>query len=258
MDLSFFEREGYQIIRGVVPPSAVQVVREFLNDSAESSVKHLMHALETDSLEGLMQRIDEAYKSESFDGLNYELRQIMSGHFPLDVRLSRTLWEVPRQPIIREIVQAALRQSTLFMHLPPVARFVLPRHTHAAVPAHQDVSYNKHLGDFLTLWIPFTTIDEECGGVAVFEGSNRTSEVLEDFSKRFWLKGVSTDGYKRIHCTMQPGDVLVLSRWIVHQSAPNTSKRTRTSIDFRFFGSGGRSLKHHLDLQTWQVIEPPN
>jgi hypothetical protein len=258
MDLSFFDREGYQIIRGALPQSVVQGVGSFLNDSTEASVQKLMRTLGTDSLDGLRQSIQSAYDSDSFENLDYELRQIMSGHFPLQVRLAQTLWEVPRQPTIRNIVQSALRQSKLFMHLPPVARFVLPHHTHAAVPAHQDVSYNKHLDQFLTLWVPFTTIDDECGGVAVFEGSNKTSEVLEDFGKRFWLKGISTDGYRRIHCAMEPGDVLLLSRWIVHQSAPNTSNRTRTSIDFRFFGGQTQSQKHHLDLQTWQVIEPRN
>jgi ectoine hydroxylase-related dioxygenase (phytanoyl-CoA dioxygenase family) len=54
---------------------------------------------------------------------------------------------------------------------------------------------------------------------------------------------------------LEPGDVLVLSEWIVHASAPNHSGHTRLSTDFRFF-AGGRSTKHALDMATFTVIAP--
>ncbi len=55
---------------------------------------------------------------------------------------------------------------------------------------------------------------------------------------------------------MQVGDVLILSKWILHESMPNRSNKTRISTDFRFFTESERSTKHFLDMQSWQVSEP--
>ena len=55
---------------------------------------------------------------------------------------------------------------------------------------------------------------------------------------------------------MNPGDCLVLNRWVVHGSVANTSDRTRVSTDFRFFPSRETSTKHYLDMQEWRVIDP--
>ena len=75
------------------------------------------------------------------------------------------------------------------MHMPPTARFILPGNSAAAVPPHQDVSYNHHLTDFITAWVPFHPIDEESGGVAVFSGSQAVP--------RFWIPPSGIFGFAR-------------------------------------------------------------
>jgi len=189
--------------------------------------------------------------------LSKATRDTLSGHFSLSTRLSEELWRVPRSPRLRTLLQSVLSSSSLRMHMPPTSRFVLPGNTYAGVPAHQDISYNRHMSDFVTVWVPFVDIDEACGGVRVYRGSGEKIERLAREEKdQFWLKGAPTDGFDPVHCVMQAGDVLLLSRWVVHESMPNRSFRTRISTDFRFFAEREHSSKHFLDMQQWHVVAP--
>ncbi|MDE1145422.1 MAG: phytanoyl-CoA dioxygenase family protein [Azospirillaceae bacterium] len=231
IDCPFFFEQGYMVCRDVIAPASVDRVARFLRDE--------------------MARLRNAGPETAQDS------QIQSGHFPLAARLSPALWDIPRDPTLRSLLLSALNSPDLLMHMPPTARFVDPGHAPAAVPPHQDVSYNHHLSDFLTCWVPLVDIDADCGGVAVYEGTQSTTELLNDFSRELWLRPVDADPATRVVCQpMRPGDVLLLNRWIVHESVPNRSSRTRLSIDFRFFGAGSHSTKHHLDCQTWTVIAP--
>ena len=140
--------------------------------------------------------------------------------------------------------------------MPPTARFVIPHNIYAAVPAHRDVSYNEHVEDFVTLWVPFTDITEECGGVVVYKGSAKERPFSKLKEKGFWIEGSSTNGYQGIHCKMRIGDALLFNKWMLHRSAPNTSDHVRFSCDYRFFGSDQGSKKHYLEVATGKVIAP--
>ena len=141
------------------------------------------------------------------------------------------------------------------MHLPPAARYVLPRNPHAMVPAHQDVTYNKHMPEFVTIWVPFVPIDARCGGVAVHAGTHRTPELILSDRKGFWHEAIRQTDSEVIGCEVPLGGALLLSDSIIHQSMANDSDRIRLSIDYRFFGDGASS-KHYLDLDTMAVIAP--
>ena len=143
------------------------------------------------------------------------------------------------------------------MHMPPTARYILPGNVHAGVPPHQDISYNKHMSNFVTIWVPLVDIDDECGGVTMYEGSGQASEYsVEQESSDFWQQGVPTEGFRSVHCAMKAGSVLALNKWVIHGSTANRSSNIRTSIDFRFFGASDRSSKHYLDIKRHYVVKP--
>jgi len=226
-----FRSQGYLVLRDVIDPAACSQVRAFLEEELAA-----------------VRRGDFGPDEES---------KILSGHFPLSTRLSPRLWDLPRDEGLQATLRAVLGSDELYMHMPPTARFIDPAHAPAAVPAHQDVSYNRHLPGFVTAWVPLTEIDAACGGVAVYEGTQGAAEILDDLSRDLWLKPVAADAAARVECQpMSPGDVLLLNRWIIHESIPNRSDRTRISIDLRFFGAGPKSSKHYLDCQQWMVIAP--
>ncbi|MEX2214894.1 MAG: phytanoyl-CoA dioxygenase family protein [Phycisphaeraceae bacterium] len=256
MNLQHFQEHGYQLLPNVIDRGVIERLLEFLAADADDALTLLMADLRIRRMEELAAKVDETFARPDFESVPKDQRLVMSGHFPLETRLSRTLWMVPKLPRVREVVEEALKHAELYMHLPPSARFVLPHNKHAAVPAHQDVSYNQPMSDFVTLWVPLVPIDDACGGIDVFEGSGQPVERLDDRSQKFWLNGVVTEGFNRKHCTMDVGDALLLNKWIVHESHANVSKRIRFSIDFRFFSGRDASSKHLLDMQTWKVIEP--
>lgn len=233
--LDQFRSEGYQIVNDVIDCAALEAIRWLLERGADD-------ALEQIRIEG------NAARSEP------EIAKLISGHLPIEYRLNRTFWTVTQCPGMRSLLMELFPGQKIGMHLPPAARYVVPGNRYAMVPAHQDAAYNRHMPDFVTVWIPFVPIDNECGGVAVYQGTHNLS--LRDPGGRgtFWYDGLSHEG-KIIPCNVPLGGALLLSPTIIHASRPNTSKRTRYSIDYRFFGKGGSS-KHYLDLETMAVVAP--
>jgi hypothetical protein len=189
-----------------------------------------------------------------------EDRHVLLGHFPLPVRLGEALWQIPlslaEQPFLYDLLGA----QKLFVHMPPAARFVLPRNLKAAVPAHQDVTYNKHLGPFCVVWVPLVEIDQACGGMAVYPRTQGRGELFTGETVApadGWIPGIDVARFERVVLEpLSPGDVVVMGNETAHESMPNKSGRTRLSIDFRFFGDNSHSSKHYLDLAQRRVIAP--
>lgn len=248
--------DGYQVLRGILCPDALELLRGFLERSIDRSLARTAGETGIGDRHGLTARIAEVTAPDRFAAYSREAQQILSGHFDLETRLDPQLWVVPRQEALRALLRRLLGSDTLFAHLPPAARFVLPGNRQAGVPAHQDVSYNTHLSGFLTVWVPLVEIDEACGGVVVYPGTHRGPVTKVETGAAFWLEGVPTDGLALVRHRMSPGDVLILDPRVVHASLPNTSGRVRISIDYRFFGDPAGSTKHHLDMQRWTVIAP--
>jgi len=187
-----------------------------------------------------------------FADLSADLRQILVGHFQLKTRLDPMLWAIPRSPRVKALLAQLYPEQSVHMHMPPTARFVLPENRWAGVPAHQDISYNRHMRDFVTLWTPFVPIDSLCGGVIFYKGTGHLPEQPQaEPEKLFWQGAVSDTGWVKEQPVLKPGDGLILNPWVIHESAPNLSQTLRISIDSRYFV--GPLEKHALNLDTWEV-----
>jgi ectoine hydroxylase-related dioxygenase (phytanoyl-CoA dioxygenase family) len=253
-----FRERGWQVFDDAIPKQTVQKVKDFLQTQVDDQVAEACREMGCPDPSQLVARTGTVTMGgqSSIDNLSKGTRDTLSGHFALQTRLARELWAIPMEQSFQSLVKSILDARRLFLHMPPTARFVLPGNDFAGVPAHQDVSYNKHMSDFVTLWVPLVDIDDECGGVEMYDGSGSVGEMAGGEREQFWLKGVGTGGYTPIHCKLKVGDVLALNKWVIHKSMGNRSKRTRLSIDFRLFGERDRSSKHYLDLQTMQVVPP--
>jgi ectoine hydroxylase-related dioxygenase (phytanoyl-CoA dioxygenase family) len=189
--------------------------------------------------------------------IDRDLRVIMTGQYPLNVRMDPRLWSVPKSPGVQDLLSSVLGSSNLRMHMPPMARFVYPGNADAGVPAHQDVTYNKHMSDFITLWVPLVNIDPECGGVTVYPGSDKVQLKTEMLEHGIWYGDIDVSGLRPIDCEpMATGDVLIFNRFLAHKSMANLSSRIRFSLDLRFFTDRDYSEKHYLDMTTWKVVAP--
>ena len=262
-DMQDFRKLGYQIARGLLDREVVADVLVFLREEME----HVCEVLRScgacvDNPEDpeAAASIETVVSGPAFRGFGRLERDTLSGNFVQATRLSERLWQIPR---LREL-QAALRDvlgtGRLYMHMLPSVRYVLSDNRHAAVPAHRDTSYNGHMTDFVTVWVPLVEIDDACGGVRVFEDSaahSSTSDAAPGMlDNGLWFAGSETRAYKARDCILSPGDALFLDNGILHESLPNRSGRTRYSIDFRFFGENATTTKYYLDMQDWRVYAP--
>jgi hypothetical protein len=259
VDISKFLVDGYQVFENVVPLQVVLEVRSFLSEkilgTLEPAKREIGCSLDSDVLRVIGDIA--AGRRGGVESLSKSTRDALSGHFSLETRLSRILWKVPYSEKFQAILKALLASDELYMHMPPTARYILSGNVYAGVPPHQDVSYNKHMSNFVTIWVPFVDIDDSCGGVTIYEGSGQAPEyAAEQVSSDFWQQGVPTEGYRPVHCTINAGSVLALNKWVIHGSTANRSNNIRISIDFRFFGASDRSTKHFLDMKRRHVIKP--
>jgi len=259
ISISKFVTDGYQVFENVVPPDVILEVRNFLSqqiaETLEPAKCDFGCSLDSDVVQVIGDIV--AGRCGGVESLSKATKDALSGHFSLETRLSQILWKVPYSEKFQAILKALLASDELYMHLPPTARFVLPGNVHAGVPPHQDVSYNKHMSSFVTIWVPFVDIDDACGGVTVYHGSGQAPEYsVEQASSNFWKRGVPTESYRPVHCTMKAGSVLALNKQVIHGSTANRSSDIRISTDFRFFGATNRSTKHYLDMKRHCVIKP--
>jgi len=251
-----FENDGFEYYQNVFQNDSINKVLNFLNLALEEELNNLKFYFNKNTIPELVSEIN-SIPWNTFNHLPEDLKQRICGHFKLNTRLSDILWEIPKDQNFQAIIKKILKTEKLFMHMPPCARFILPNNSKAAVPPHQDFSYNQHMSDFLTVWVPFVEIDEACGGVKLYQGS-QTHKML-DTSKTedsYWNQEIPVFDYPEISLPMKKGDFLTFGKKLIHASCPNISDKTRISIDFRFFGENSFSKKYYLDLQTNKVASP--
>jgi hypothetical protein len=250
--------ERFICVKGLIPPDVFSQVREFLTSEIPGSVQAVVEELglaDECALRALT--VQGGVSLDRYRSLSGSSRKALTGEFRLETRLSSVLQEIPRSAQVLEAVKKMLRSDRVFMHLPPVARFVYPRNHMARVPAHRDIVYNRHLSDFLVMWVPLVPIDGSCGGVEFFpEAEGQVVDIVDLDPDKPWLSPVDVGSLRGVHPFMEPGDVLFFDKHVVHQSVGNTSDRTRLSIDFRFFGERDSSTKSFIDLETGEVTHP--
>lgn len=264
-DVLFFQENGWAIVRDVVKLEALDTIRLFL----EQEKLELLKKIESEmglSEDKIIPFLEASKKDETLlASLSKTIQDALFGHYGLETRLADVLRLIPQQPELQQLLKAVLQSNKLYLHMPPTARFILPHNNFAGVPAHQDVSYNQHMSNFVVCWVPFVKIDAQCGGVRIWKNSNIQKNLLEDANyivqenmPLFWHAGLKTDEFEEFHADMNPGDILLLNKWIVHESIGNNADYTRLSIDYRFFGEHDTSTKHFFDFEKNIVINPVN
>lgn len=253
-----FRDEGVIVIKQALPPAVYRATHDYLSSALDETSGLFARygiAIATPDCGAQVARLLEDPAEVPPDD-----RHVLLGHFPLPVRLSEALWQIPLALAAQPLLRALIGTTKLFVHMPPTARFVLPGNVKAAVPAHQDVTYNKHLGPFCVVWVPLVDIDRACGGMAVYPRTQGRGELFAGDTVApadGWIPGVEVAGFERVELyPLAPGDVVVMGNETVHASMANLSPRIRLSVDFRFFGEASRSSKHYLDLAERRVVAP--
>jgi Phytanoyl-CoA dioxygenase (PhyH) len=253
-----FREQGYQSFKQVIPAALVATLHRLLAPEVDENLALLSRVGVKPDIATAAHDIAASLGGARADQLDHETRSLMTGHFPTKLRLSTTFWEIPRTQALQDILRAALGSDRLCMHMPPMARYILPNNLEAGVPPHQDASYNSHMNGFVTVWMPLVDVDAQCGGVTIYQGrKDGFIPVTKRVRNGIWTEGVPVDGLTPVDCVpMAPGDILMFNPYVVHGSMPNLSNRIRFSIDCRFFSDDATTSKHYLDMTSWSVVAP--
>jgi ectoine hydroxylase-related dioxygenase (phytanoyl-CoA dioxygenase family) len=248
-----YAAHGYAVLRDFFPRNLLDDYSTYLRQALREKVWPLFRSLGVDpDAADLADRVARRIA----DAIDPVMRQTLLGHFPLEVRMSDRIHAIASHLGRSELLHRLLGSDSLCMHLPPMSRFVPPYYHPAAVPPHQDASYNAHLSQFVTVWTPLVPIDEQCGGLVLFEGEQPAVQPARQAANG-WLNAVQVDALNPIGLVgLDVGDVVILSPTVVHASAPNTSARTRLSMDLRVFSAATPSGKHHINLTTLETMLP--
>ena len=103
--------------------------------------------------------------------------------------------------------------------------------------------------ELVTCWIPFTKTRIENGCMLAVKESHKFGLVNHDTGSKgqVEIKGKEKiDDLKTIALEANVGDIILLSRYLIHCSLPNKSKNFRISMDLRFNKTGQHSGRDPL------------
>lgn len=249
--LEEFENQGFAVIRKCVNKKNLNCVKKYLKEEKIKELSKLKKIVKASNQSDLINKISAIKrKSKLKQYFSEEQCKSITGHFPLEVRLSK----LPLKLISKKtlgIFKNILSTDNIYVHWPTCSRFVIPQNSFAMVPAHVDSDYNQHMQSFFTCWIPLVPINDKCGGVSFFNHKHNDSQAAKN--NGLWLKRIDTKNMQPISPKMNVGDILIFNNKVIHESRFNSSNYTRYSVDMRFFGNEQLSNKHYYDFSSKQV-----
>ena len=190
-------------------------------------------------------------------GLPKDLSHYLRGEFDLETRMNPKICAILGSGQACATLVRLFGRPKFYVHYPPMVRFKIADAPGSILPPHQDFTYNGHLRDFLTVWVPLTDIDDEVGGLVMHSGSHRIGR-LDHSPSGPWEHGLKEQvapQYAKETVHMQVGDALIFPPLLIHESAPHRSKtRLRYSIDFRVFGAPEDTTKSFFDPFEKRVV----
>jgi len=101
------------------------------------------------------------------------------------------------------------------------------------VPPHQDWRSMQGSLNSIVVWVPLCDIDESLGALKVIPGSHRMG--LLDSSENAWFRQINeVDKKDFISVTVDKGDALFFSSFLIHASGDNIQDKIRWSCHFRY------------------------
>jgi hypothetical protein len=251
----FFPANGWHCEPAILEPGVVARARDFL--AARLTILHKQF----EKWSGLSVTDASSYARHQqqlplFESASIpkDLRHYLTGEFDLDTRLDACITDLLSTSRCRDFICGFLRRDCYYVHYPPMIRFKIADAPSNLVPLHQDVAYNRHLNEFVTVWVPLVDIDEECGGVIVYERS-QFLPTLQHEVKGAWANRAVVDvsQFRRHHVLMQAGDALLFPPSLLHESAPHRTAHIRYSVDFRVFFNAANTKKSYYDPFTRSI-----
>ncbi len=233
-----WENDGYLLLKGVIPASAINGVR----DSFAHVVDGIIHELKKDGIiedEGMELPFETRFAQVAGEHAN------RFGRSWRDQVATSEVFDIHHAPRLVDAI-GQLTGTDVIGHPVFNARPKLPGQQLTVVPWHQDSGYFGTVSEdslIPTAWIPLVPVDETNGCLQVVAGSHRLGVIdhrTEEREGRFLeVLDELVDDSCIFTCPMEIGDALVFHNLTLHRSLPHTtSEIVRWAIDIRYLRDG--------------------
>ena len=242
-NISELKKNKYTIVKNVLNKNDINGVKKFLFKKINQNLKLIDPKLNDKNFINKFKKIKNQ--------LPFDKISILSGQFDFKTRLSPKIIKLATNKKLLDMLNLVTQTKVQNLHLPPMARFIIPGNKKSVVPPHMDKSYNKHISEFFTVWIPLTKINQLSGGLRMYSGQISKKICQKKIKKKnnIWLSPINTKKVKfKDLIPLNIGDVVIFKKDIAHGSIPNRSKKIRLSLDLRFFSDTTISKKMFLNI----------
>ena len=240
-----YERDGYVVLKDIIDHQDLEPMRDFIKAKVDAYSRELYN-------EG---KLSSLYADESFErryAAICEELDILPRNWSFGI-FGRELYDLYNLPGVLHVIRLLLGFEVSNIGTPAL-RTKLPRSVITSFPWHQDSQYfdqsvvgkkEKHTGGLhmVTVWVPLVEATVENGCCWVIPGSHRWG-LLDgargaDMNVRM-EENVEARGTP-VPIPLKPGGALFMSNLTVHTSKVNTTRKSRWSIDFRYFPTPDRA-----------------
>jgi len=226
-----FRREGYLLLRQVLPDDLLVTMRSMLEDAVDEIANRWVE-------DGLL---EDLHQDEPFERRLAVLRERVPSAGSITWRrllageAAFSLWQHPTLLAIA----ASLVGEDVYAHGVWNGRPREPNAPLAAVAWHQDAHYYDHYdradGPLVTLWMPLVPVDEHSGCLQIAPRSHQEGVRPVTASANGLVEVTDPPAESEIlTCAMDPGDLLIFDAEMLHRSLPNEADYVRWSMDLRY------------------------
>jgi len=112
------------------------------------------------------------------------------------------------------------------------SRYLATKEVYYKTPPHQDWRSMQGSLNSVVVWVPLMDIYKDLGAIEVVPGSHRRGLVAKDLVDGFGVCEVDDSEFKSV--TVEAGDTLMFSAFLIHRSGDNITDRIRWSCHFRY------------------------
>lgn len=240
-----YERDGYVVIRDLIDDRDLEPIRDFIKAKVDAYGRELYG-------EG---KLSSPYLDESFErryAAICEELDILPRNWSFGM-FGREFYDLYNLPGVLDVLRELMGPEVSNIGSPAL-RTKLPGSVITSFPWHQDSQYldqstigkkEKHTEGLhmVTVWVPLVEATIENGCCWVIPGSHRwglLDGARGSDSNIRMEEDVEARGTP-VPVPLKPGGALFMSNLCVHTSKLNTTRKSRWSIDFRYFPTPDRA-----------------
>ena len=240
-----YERDGYVVVRDIIDNRDLDPIRDFIKAKVETYSRELYD-------EG---KLSSHYEDESFErryAAICEEMDILPRNWSFGM-FGREFYDLYNLPGVLKILPLLLGSEVSNIGTPAL-RTKLPGSVITSFPWHQDSQYldqsmigkkEKHTGGLhmVTVWVPLVEATVENGCCWVMPGSHRWGllDGARDADANVRMEEDVEARGTPVPIPLKPGGALFMTNLTVHTSKLNTTRKSRWSIDFRYFPTPDRA-----------------